>query len=71
MNRAGIIHDAMKLSCELVLDPTIALGIIKYAAKENAFIPWTMIRSKHECLSVMMNDKELKMKYKVRKFFII
>merc|ERR1719450_1383859 len=37
---------------------------MKYAIKESSLIPWSMIRSKHECLTVMMNDKEVKAKYK-------
>ena len=66
VDRAGILHDAFKLSCEDIIDPIIALEMTKYLTKERAFIPWAMVRARSECISMVLKDKNDKLKYKVR-----
>ena len=60
-----MLHDAFKLACEELLDPIIALELTKYLSKERDFIPWAMVRSRSECISMMLQDKSIKIKYKV------
>ncbi|XP_065670521.1 endoplasmic reticulum aminopeptidase 1 isoform X1 [Hydra vulgaris] len=64
VNRAGILHDVFKLSCEEILDPIVALNITKYLSKERDFIPWAMARSKSECIAMMIQDHSVKRKFK-------
>ena len=65
VNRAGILHDVFKLSCDELLDPLVALNITKYLSKERDFIPWAMARSKSECIAMMIQDHSVKRKFKV------
>lgn len=66
VDRAGILHDAFKLACEDIIDTVIALEITKYLTKERDFIPWAMVRARSECISMVLKDKNDKLKYKVR-----
>ena len=65
LDRAGLIHDAFKLVCERMLDPTIVLDLVQYMRKERDLIPFIMLRSKAECISTLIKDKKLKQKYLV------
>jgi len=64
VDRACLLHDAFKLACENLIDPTIPLEMTRYLQKERAFIPWAMIRARSECMSMMLPDKNDKIKYK-------
>ena len=71
VDRAGILHDAFKLACEDIIDTVIALEITKYLTKERDFIPWAMVRARSECISMVLKDKNDKLKYKVRWWVLI
>ena len=48
-----------------MLDPIVPLDVTKYLSKERDYIPWSIMRSRSECLSVLIHDKSLKIKLKV------
>jgi aminopeptidase N len=64
VDRANLIHDAFKLSCEGIIDPVIALNLSQYLSKEEDYLPWAMARSKLECMTNLMTNKSRKARYK-------
>uniref|UniRef100_A0A7M5XDN7 Aminopeptidase n=2 Tax=Clytia hemisphaerica TaxID=252671 RepID=A0A7M5XDN7_9CNID len=62
-DRAGLIHDVFKLGCEKMIESILVLDLVKYMSKEVDFIPFSMLRSRAECLSTLVQDKKLKLKY--------
>ena len=65
-DKGGLIHDVFKLACERMIEPTLPLDLVRYMNKEDHLIPFSMLRSKSECLSTALQDKKLKVKYMVR-----
>lgn len=69
LDRANLLHDAFKLTCERMLDPIILLNLTRYLRLELDFIPFSMLRSKCECVSALLHEKSLKQKYMVSKIY--
>lgn len=65
-DKGGLIHDVFKLACERIIEPTLPLDLVRYMNKEDHLIPFSMLRSKSECLSTTLQDKKVKAKYMVR-----